>query len=469
MGQLATEMKELKQSSRKLTSDTTTNPAHQKKGSSVGQVSTLRSGKIYKNVDTPPQLVDGVVEDLGEEGESDDESEPNIVKIDGNNTRATTSKPIKAKEGEPILPPFPEALKDLGNIKIINKKGPQPEEIWEVFKQVKINLPLIDAIKQVLAYAKCLKELCTQKRQHKVPEKVDLTDRVSAVLNGVLPPKLRNPGTPLISIQVGDFKMSRALLDLGASMSILPGSLYNQYIFGPLRHADTTVVLADLTPKIPQGIVCDVIVKVEEFYFPVDFLVLDYVSSDQVYQPNVILGRPFLATAHAQIDCRTRTVDMAFGNRTVRLNMFSNVSDMFSSDECFMADIINGCHPHVEDEMFEFCLLCDKIEENHMCDLEEEVQKLEAQVVQERRPAWSHHVESQPTEISSGLKPSLICPPKVELKELPAHLKYAFLGEDQTLPVIITANLEKEHEEALLKVLKTHRAAIGWTLTDLKV
>ncbi|XP_021986593.1 uncharacterized protein LOC110883035 [Helianthus annuus] len=412
--------------------------------------------------------MDGVVEDLGENGESDNESEPNIVKSYGKNTRPTTSEPIKAKEGESILPPFPEALKDPGNTKIINKRGPQPEEILEVFKQVKINLPLIDAIKQVPTYAKYLKDLCTQKRQHKVPKKVDLTDAVSAVLNGVLPPKLRDPGTPLISIQVGDFKMSRALLDLGASVSILPGSLYDQYDFGPLRRADTTVVLADLTPKLPRGIVRDVIVKVEEFFFPVDFLVLDYVSADKNNQPNVILGRSFLATTHAQIDCRTGTVYMTFGNKKVRLNVFSNVSDMFQSDECFMADIIDGCDPHVEDKMPECCLFCDWVEENHMCDLEEEVRKLEAQAVQERRPPWSHQVESLPAEISSGLKPSLISPPKVELKELPAHLKYAFLGEDQTLLVIIAANLEKEQEEALLKVLKTHRAAIGWTLADLK-
>ena len=72
---------------------------------------------------------------------------------------------------------------------------------------------------------------------------------------------------------------------------------------------------------------------------------------------------------------------MTFGNRKVRLNVFSNVTDMFQSDECFMADIIDGCDPHVEDEMPECCLFCDRVEENHMCDLEEEVRKLEAQAV----------------------------------------------------------------------------------------
>jgi hypothetical protein len=98
-------------------------------------------------------------------------------------------------------------------------------------------------------------------------------------------------------------------------VSILSGSLYDQYDFGPLQKADTTVVLADLTLKLPRGIVCDVIVKVEDFYYPVDFLVLDYVSVEKTKQPNVILGRPFLETANALIDCRKGMVDMTFGYR----------------------------------------------------------------------------------------------------------------------------------------------------------
>ncbi|KAD4179197.1 hypothetical protein E3N88_27788 [Mikania micrantha] len=86
---------------------------------------------------------------------------------------------------------------------------------------------------------------------------------------------------------------------------------------------------------------------------------------------------------------------------------------------------------------------------------------------QDGRPPWTCQVENLPSQISSGLKPSIVSPPKVELKELPKHLKYAFLGEDQTLPVIIASHLEKEQEEALLRVLKDHKAAIGWSIADL--
>ena len=104
---------------------------------------------------------------------------------------------------------------------------------------------------------------------------------MNAVLLGTLPPKLQDPGAPIISVQVGEFKIKRALLDLGACVSILPGSLYDQYDFGPLKRVETTVVLADLSHKLPRGIVRDVIVKVDEFYYPVDFLVLDYSSAER--------------------------------------------------------------------------------------------------------------------------------------------------------------------------------------------
>ncbi|KAM0002155.1 putative aspartic peptidase domain superfamily [Helianthus debilis subsp. tardiflorus] len=96
---------------------------------------------------------------------------------------------------------------------------------------------------------------------------------MSFILSGALPPKLKDLGVPIISIQAAEFKMTRALLDLGASVSILPGSLYDQYDFGPLQASNTTMALADLTLELPHGIVMDVIVKVEDFYYPVGFLV----------------------------------------------------------------------------------------------------------------------------------------------------------------------------------------------------
>ncbi|KAJ0586830.1 putative nucleotidyltransferase, Ribonuclease H [Helianthus annuus] len=454
MGQLATEVSELKKGKGQLPSDTKVNPSHgTSRGNNVNihHVSVLRSGKEYKT-NPSPDLVEGVVEDITGQ-ESEEENEPPIV----SSKKPNFEKPEIIKEKEKVNEgegssevPFPSALLDPGRKNFISKRGPQKEEMWEVFKQVKINLPLLEAIKQVPAYAKFLKELCTQKRQQKVPKLVDLTERVSAVLKGDLPPKLQDPGTPLINIQVGNFQTTRALLDLGAGVSILPGGLYDQYDFGPLKRVETTVVLADLSHKLPRGIVRDVIVKVDEFYYPVDFLVLDYSSADPIQQQNVILGRPFLNTAHAIIDCRYGTVDMTFGNRKMRLNVFTNGTNVYG-EECFLADFIDGYDPKV-----------------HTCELEVEEKEQEALAVKEGSPPWTYQTDTLPVEIDSGTKPSLESPPSVELKELPKHLKYAFLGENDTLPVIIASNLEVAQEEELMRVLKAHKAAIGWTIADLK-
>ncbi|XP_076951355.1 uncharacterized protein LOC143624669 [Bidens hawaiensis] len=262
--------------------------------------------------------------------------------------------------------------------------------------------------------------------------------------------------------------MSRALLDLGAGVSILLGDLYDQYDFGPLKRVEITVVLADLSHKLPRGIVRDVMVKVQDFYYLVDFLVLDYSSGDSSQQQNIILGLPFLNTAHAIIDCRFGTVDMAFGNRKMRLNVFTNVANSLSGEECFLADVVDHYNPHEYDEDFMKSCICDDSEQVHVCALRMEEHKQDALALQEKRPPWTHQMESLPREINSDTKPSLECPPKVELKELPSHLKYVFLGENETLLVIIASNLEEVQERALVKVLGAHKAAIGWTLADLK-
>ncbi|XP_076952754.1 uncharacterized protein LOC143626585 [Bidens hawaiensis] len=263
--------------------------------------------------------------------------------------------------------------------------------------------------------------------------------------------------------------MTIALLDLGAGVSILPGSLYEQYDFGPLRKPDTTVVLADMTLKLPSVIVTDVIVMIEDFYYPVDFLVLDYVTVDPKRQPNVILGRPFLDTANALINCRTGVVGMAFGNKNLRLNVFSNMSNPMVSDECFAAEVIDGLSPHKSgDDSTEECDICCRKTIEYVLQLQEEEKAVELYAASIGKLPWSQQVEWLPDTIDSLLGPSLESPPGVELKELPKHLKYVFLGEEETLPAIIATNLEEEQEKALVEALKEHKVGIGWTIADLR-
>nr|GEV37009.1 hypothetical protein [Tanacetum cinerariifolium] len=154
------------------------------------------------------------------------------------------------------------------------------ERSQETFKQVKINLPFIDAIKQIPAYAKFLKDLCTKKRKLKatLPKKIDLTKHVSVFLSSSLLPKFKDPEAPLILVMVGNISIKKALLDLGASTNILPASLVDKYDLGTLRKTDTIISLADRSTKIPRGILEDDIVKVDDFYYLVDFFVMDVES-----------------------------------------------------------------------------------------------------------------------------------------------------------------------------------------------
>ncbi|XP_031263653.1 uncharacterized protein LOC116121887 [Pistacia vera] len=157
------------------------------------------------------------------------------------------------------------------------------EEMIELFKQVQINIPLLNAFKQVPAYAKFLKDLCTQKRRLKshTPKTVHLLENVSVVVSNRLPPKLKDHGAPIISCVIGNVTIDRTLLDLGASVNLLPTFVYEQFNLGELKSTKVILQLADRSVKMPRGLIEDVLVKVEELYFPVDFLVLDmeYTSS----------------------------------------------------------------------------------------------------------------------------------------------------------------------------------------------
>jgi hypothetical protein len=198
------------------------------------------------------------------------------------------------------------------------KKGGKFEDILEVFKQVQINITFLDAIQQVLSYAKFLKDLNTVKRRTNVPKKVCLTEQVSSILQCKRPIKYKDPGCPTISCMIGVSQIEKALLDLGASVNLLPHSIYVQLGLGELRPTSMTLQFADKSVKVPRRIIEDFLIKVDKFNFPVSFIVLDIESVHNAgIQIPVILGRPFLATANALINCRTGVMKISFGNMTV--------------------------------------------------------------------------------------------------------------------------------------------------------
>ena len=421
-------------------------------------ITTLRSGKQFEKTvvpRVPPKAPLPIGESI--EGEANEQV--------GEKCEMSKDKERKSIEKEHVLDdelyfppmpaPFPHRLKS--PVKVANYS-----DILEMFKQVKINIPLLDAIKQIPSCAKILKDLCTVKRRLNVRKKAFLTEQVSTILRTNTPPKFKDPGCPTIAITIGDCRVEQALLDLGASVNLLPYSVYQQLKLEELKPTSITLQLADRSIRTPRGVVEDVLIQVDKFYFPVDFIVLDtHPVANLNSQIPVILGRPFLATSNAVINCRNGLMKLAFGNMTMELNVF-NLAKQPGDDE--EVNEINRIDTLIEEHL----------ELEGMWDFkEEELANFEKMDDQEKVEElngvgkWIPTYDELPQQ-KKKIFPSDEQKPNLELKPLPSHLKYAYLGEEETFPAIISSTLTMEQEVQLLGVLRKHKGAIGWTIADIK-
>ncbi|KAL5539346.1 hypothetical protein UlMin_042284 [Ulmus minor] len=271
-------------------------------------------------------------------------------------------------------------------------------------------------------YAKFLKEVLSNKRRLEGNEKVMLTEECSAILQRKLPQKLKDPGSFTIPCTIGDFEFDKVLCDLGASINLMPLSIFRKLGLGEVKPTTVTLQLADRSIKHPRGIIEDVLVKVDKFIFPADFIVLDMEEDREV---PLILGRPFLATVVAE--------------------KFHESFPSSSLENCIVNGQIVG---NFDDEEILEC-----------------VNNLDALPIFEG-PKISKFRELGVLNVNTTS--SIKEPPKLELKELPSHLRYAFLEESSYYPVIINSSLNDLEEEKLLRVLREHRKAIRWTIDDIK-
>jgi len=259
-------------------------------------VITLRSGKVIEKPILEPCEKDDESISEGKEG--------------------VESEHCKEKTDSSPALPFPHAMTK-------QRKVNHNSEIFKTFKQVRINIPLLDAMKQVPSYAKLLKDLCIVKRKLNVKKKVFLAEQVSAILqnNNVL--KYKDPSCHTISCFIGEHKIERALLDLGASVNLLPYLVFQSLNLGELKPTSVILLLADRSIKVPRGIIEDVLVQVDKFIYPMYFIVLDTQPVEACNSFPVILGRPFLATSNALINCRNGLMKLSFENMTLEMNIFN--------------------------------------------------------------------------------------------------------------------------------------------------
>ncbi|KAM1855557.1 hypothetical protein ACFX14_005887 [Malus domestica] len=204
-----------------------------------------------------------------------------------------------------------------------SKKEQTDKEIFDTFRKVQVNLPLLDAIKQVPKYAKFLKELCTNKRRFNDQETVALSEEVSAVLQRKLPPKLEDAGSFTIPCVIGGKEFGRALCDLGASINLMPYSVYESLNLGDLKETKVVIQLADRSNRYPKCLLEDVLVQVNELIFLADFFVLEMEHDPMPTALPLILGRPFLRTARTKIDVYDGTLTMEIEGESVKFRIFN--------------------------------------------------------------------------------------------------------------------------------------------------
>ncbi|XP_060969676.1 uncharacterized protein LOC133036918 [Cannabis sativa] len=272
---------------------------------------TLRSGKIIEsNVAAAGSKEPSSIQKEGEMKKKPTTSAAEIPPVVTASSQHSTAE--KSLQKSP--PPFPQRFKK-------QQDDGQFRRFLDVLKQLHINIPLVEALEQMPTYVKFLKDILTKKRRLGEFETVALTEGCSAMLKSKIPPKLKDPGSFTIPISIGGRDVGRALCDLGAT-----------------RPTTVTFQLADRSMAHPEGKIEDVLVQVDKFIFPADFIILDYEEDREV---PIILGRPFLATGRTLIDVEKGELTMRAQDEQATFKVFHPMRAPDAIGECLAIGDMN--------------------------------------------------------------------------------------------------------------------------------
>nr|GEY91163.1 hypothetical protein [Tanacetum cinerariifolium] len=279
-----------------------------------------------------------------------------------------------------------------------------------------------------------------------------LNEHCSAVLLKKLPEKLGDPDKFLIPCDFHGMAECLALADLGASINLMPLLVWNKLSLPDLSPTCMTLELAVCSISHPVGVAEDVFVKVGTFHFSADFVVVDFDADPRV---PLILGRSFLKTERALID-------VFEGELTLR------VGKEYSQQVLGFSDVIASGNPTPYYDPIVFTTSPTlTLFEGHSSfrsifndDPSLPLPNQGNNLPQVRKEQKIFKAKTDKSSIDE--------PPEVELKDLPPHLEYAFLVGDDKLPVIIAKDLSVEEKTTLITVLKSHKRAIAWKLSDIK-
>ncbi|GJV66783.1 reverse transcriptase domain-containing protein [Tanacetum coccineum] len=371
----------------------------------------------------------------------------------------TLPKPYKPKI------PYPQRLRK-------EKMEAQYGKFLDVIRAVRINVPLIDVLAGMPNYGKFLKELISNKHKIEQISAAFLSDESSAMIQNKVPPKLGDPESFLIPCNFNKTFSCNALADLGASINLMPYSLYAKLSLENLKPTKMSVRLADRSFQYPVRIAENMLVEVGKFTFPADFVILEMEKDSKV---PLILGRPFLHTADAVIRVKQKQLNLGVGTERMIFNIDSTIKHSYSNDDtCFSIDVIDEILEKDFDALLdEGSKILHSIEGTlHEEEIFAEFDEFMAMTADENSDSESD-TEDPPFEkitinTDYKIKTSLEEPPMdLELKPLPDNLEYVFLEEPSFLPVIISSQLSKENKNKLIYVLKKHKQAFAWKTTDI--
>ncbi|XP_070022317.1 uncharacterized protein [Nicotiana sylvestris] len=191
-------------------------------------------------------------------------------------------------------PPYPQRI-------VKQKNENQFRKFIDMMKSLSINVPLVEALEQIPGYAKFMKDLVTKKRSMDC-ETIKTTHQVSTIVHS-MNPKLEDLGSFTIPCTIGSADFAKALCDLGASINLLSYSVFKTLGIGQLRATSMRLQMADRTMKRLLDIIADILVRVDKFILPADFVILDCKVD---YEVPIILGRPFLTTGKTLVDVEAR-------------------------------------------------------------------------------------------------------------------------------------------------------------------
>nr|GEX75776.1 reverse transcriptase domain-containing protein [Tanacetum cinerariifolium] len=448
---------------------------------------TTRSGLAYEGPSIPTNSSpEKVVE--RETEETTDKEQPNCQ----GSTAHIQPPVVPILIPEPVVPktqpkpniPYPSRLNDQ---KLREKATNQMENF-------------ADALLLLPKFASTIKSLLTNKDKLFELAKVPLNENYSAMLLKKLPKNLRDPDKFLIPCDFPGMDVCHALADLGASINLMPLSIWIKLSLPELTPTRMTLKLADRSITHPKGVAEDVFVKVGKFHFPTDFVVVDFEADPRV---PLILGRSFLRTGRALIDVYGEEITLRVNDKSVtfNLNQTMRYSSTYDDNSVNRIDVIDIAYEEYAQDVLDFKYNFKSgnptLVSNPSLYKETKSEFYKEPIVKSSSPTLTPFGESDflldeiedflkdesiPTGIEDSCydpegdilleetkaKSSIEEPSKLELKELPSHVEYAFLEETEKLPMIIVKDLKDDEKEELLKVLKSHKRAIAWKITDIK-